>query len=157
MQIATRAGVGVGTLYRRAPRKETLLAAVVVDLLDDVSARAATIAVDSVDPWDTFNAFALDYLDIRQITCRVNHTLEEQFDSADGAAMARTQEAFSAMIQRLHDRDAIDDTVTAEELMVVLASKDHVDATQGLRPDPKRRRQATHRIIDSLRPRTSPC
>ncbi len=151
-QIAARAGVGVGTLYRRAPRKETLLAAVVVDLLDDVSARAATVADDSADPWDAFKAFALDYLEIRQITCRISHALEEEFDGAVGAAMVRTREAFSAMTGRLHDRDAIDDTVTAEELMVMLASIDPVDATLGLRPDSKRRQRATHRIIDSLRP-----
>ncbi|WP_265445673.1 TetR/AcrR family transcriptional regulator [Flexivirga meconopsidis] len=152
-QIAARAGVGVGTLYRRAPRKETLLAAVVVDLLDGVSASAATVADGSADAWEGFRAFVLDYLQIRQITCRINHTLEDEFDGAVGAAMARTREAFNAMTERLHDRGAIDSTLTAEELMVMLASIDPVDATLGLRPDAKRQQAATNRIIDSLRAR----
>lgn len=151
-QIAARAGVGVGTLYRRAPRKETLLAAVVVDLLDDVSARAATVAAGSGDAWAQLRAFALEYLEIRQITCRINHTLEEEFDGAVGAAMARTREAFGAMTARLHDRHAIDSTLTAEELMVMLASIDPVDSTLGLRPDNRVQQAATRRIIDSLRP-----
>ncbi|KYH45580.1 TetR/AcrR family transcriptional regulator [Branchiibius sp. NY16-3462-2] len=154
-QIAARAGVGVGTLYRRAPRKETLLAAVVVDLLDDVSARATLVADGSADAWGQFRTFALAYLEIRQITCRISHALEEEFNGAVGAAMARTREAFSAMTARLHDRGAIDSTLTAEELMVMLASIDPVDATLGLRPDTQRQQAATRRIIDSLRPHAS--
>jgi hypothetical protein len=70
--------------------------------------------------------------------------------------MARTREAFAAMTQRLHDCHAVDETLTAEELMVMLASIDPVDTTLGLPPDSQRRRRAIHRIIDSLRPRASP-
>lgn len=150
-QIAARAGVGVGTLYRRALRKETLLAAVVVDLLDEISARAATVAHDSSDSWESFKAFAMDYLTIRQVTCRISHTLEEEFDGAIGAAMGRAREAFTAMTERLHGCRAIDATVTAEELMVMLASIDPVDTTLGLRPDPRRRQRTAERIVDSLR------
>ncbi|YAL82253.1 TetR/AcrR family transcriptional regulator [Dermacoccaceae bacterium W4C1] len=152
-QIAARAGVGVGTLYRRVPRKETLLAAVVVDLLDEVSTRADAVATDPATAWEAFRAFALDYLDTRQVTCRINHALEAEFDGAVGGAMDRTRQAFSAMTDRLQEQSAIDATLTAEELMVLLASIDPVEATLGLRPDAARRQQAVLRIIDSLRPR----
>jgi AcrR family transcriptional regulator len=43
-QIASRAGVGVGTLYRRFPTKEDLLGAVTVDAMDRVRLLAEEVA-----------------------------------------------------------------------------------------------------------------
>ena len=48
-QIAARAGVGVGTLYRRFPNKEILLNAV-VDAARDQALRIARLVVDEVPP-----------------------------------------------------------------------------------------------------------
>ncbi len=151
-EIAARAGVGVGTLYRRALRKETLLAAVVVDLLDEVCGRAADVGQDG-EPWDAFVAFALDYLRIRQITCRVNHSLEAEFDGAISAAMQRTRAAFRGLTGRLHELGALDPTVTAEELMFLLASLDPADTTLGLAPSAAVRDRAILRVLEGLRPR----
>ena len=52
-EIACRAGVGVGTLYRRFPSKESLIHAIFERRLDDLQPvidRAFTVA----DPWDGF-------------------------------------------------------------------------------------------------------
>ncbi len=54
--IAHRAGVGVGTLYRRFPTKESLIEAVVSELLQEVLA-AATGALDNEPPATGFAAF----------------------------------------------------------------------------------------------------
>jgi hypothetical protein len=51
--------------------------------------------------------------------------------------MGRTRETFSAMTQWLHDHGAIDDSVTAEELMVMLAFIDPVDANPGATTRPE--------------------
>ncbi len=149
-QIAAKAGVGVGTLYRRAVRKEVLLAAVLVDLLDEVSAHATDVATRS--SWAAFKGFALEYIRIRQVTCKINHALEAEFDGAVAAAMGRTREAFGVLTDRLHDAGLMDSEVSAEDLMILLASVEVTETTLGLRPDTERRHRILDRILDSLRP-----
>jgi AcrR family transcriptional regulator len=51
--IAQAAGVGMGTLYRRFPTKETLVQAVLADLLARVLADLSVTAADE-DPWNAF-------------------------------------------------------------------------------------------------------
>jgi AcrR family transcriptional regulator len=153
VQIATAAGVGVGTLYRRADRKELLMAAVLVDLLDEVSAGATETATSA--SWAEFKDFAQEYLRIRQVTCKISHALESEFDGAVAAAMSRTREAFGALADRLHAAELLDTDVSAEDLMTVLASVEITETTLGLPPDDARRQRILDRILDSLRPATT--
>jgi AcrR family transcriptional regulator len=51
--IARRAGVGVGTVYRHFPTKEALIEALVVDSFEAIAAQARA-ALDVEDPWDAF-------------------------------------------------------------------------------------------------------
>ena len=55
-EIARRAGLGVGTLYRHFPTKEALFAAIVVDRMDQI-AEQARAAVDADDPVAAFFGF----------------------------------------------------------------------------------------------------
>ena len=48
--IARRAGVGIGTLYRHFPTRQALLEAVYVDEVEEMSAKANDL--DDLDPWD---------------------------------------------------------------------------------------------------------
>jgi AcrR family transcriptional regulator len=52
-EIACRAGVGVGTLYRRFPSKESLIHAIFERRLDDLQP-AIDRAFTTPDPWDGF-------------------------------------------------------------------------------------------------------
>lgn len=52
-EIARRAAVGVGTVYRHFPTKEALLEAMVIDSFDRIAA-AATAALELEDPWEAF-------------------------------------------------------------------------------------------------------
>lgn len=59
-EIAREAGVGVGTLYRRFPTKESLVAAIVEERFATMSATFATVASsDDLSPWDAFEACAV--------------------------------------------------------------------------------------------------
>ena len=55
-QIASRAGVGVGTVYRHFPTKDDLLEALIHERFDGL-AQAARDAMANPDPWDGFEGF----------------------------------------------------------------------------------------------------
>jgi AcrR family transcriptional regulator len=54
-EIARRAGVGIGTLYRHFPTRQALLEAVYVGEVEDLGRSAAEF--ESLPPWDGFVAF----------------------------------------------------------------------------------------------------
>jgi AcrR family transcriptional regulator len=63
--IAQRAGVGIGTLYRRFPDRSALLRAVVVDALTQTHQAAGRAAEENDDPFDALAAYLRTALDLR--------------------------------------------------------------------------------------------
>jgi len=53
--IARRAGVGVGTVYRHFPTKEALIEALVIDSFQAIAAQARA-ALEVEDPWEAFTS-----------------------------------------------------------------------------------------------------
>src|SRR4051812_4544447 len=53
--VARRAGVGVGTVYRHFPTKEALVAALALDLFER-ALEASRAALEIDDPWEAFTA-----------------------------------------------------------------------------------------------------
>ncbi len=54
-EIARRAGVGIGTLYRHFPNRQALLEAVYVNEVEEVCRSAGQL--DDADPWQALNAW----------------------------------------------------------------------------------------------------
>ena len=54
-EIARRAGVGIGTLYRHFPNRQALLEALYVNEVEEVCRSAAEL--DGGDPWEALNAW----------------------------------------------------------------------------------------------------
>jgi AcrR family transcriptional regulator len=54
-EIARRAGVGIGTLYRNFPNRQSLLEALYVDEVEEVCRSAAE--VDDADPWQALTTW----------------------------------------------------------------------------------------------------
>lgn len=54
-QIARRAGVGIGTLYRHFPNRQALLEALYINEVEGVCHSAAQL--DSADPWQALNGW----------------------------------------------------------------------------------------------------
>jgi AcrR family transcriptional regulator len=55
-EIARRAGVGIGTLYRNFPNRQALLEALYVDEVEDVCRVAAELH-DGADPWEALSSW----------------------------------------------------------------------------------------------------
>jgi AcrR family transcriptional regulator len=54
-EIARRAGVGIGTLYRHFPNRQALLEALYVNEVEELSRSAEQL--DGVDPWEALNSW----------------------------------------------------------------------------------------------------
>jgi AcrR family transcriptional regulator len=54
-EIARRAGVGIGTLYRHFPTRQALLEALYVDEVEDICRSAAEL--DDADPWEALSSW----------------------------------------------------------------------------------------------------
>jgi len=66
-EIARRAGVGIGTLYRHFPNRQALLEALYVNEVEEVCRSAAEL--DGSDPWEALNSWfeqLLGYLATKQ-------------------------------------------------------------------------------------------
>lgn len=63
-EIATHAGVGVGTVYRRFPDKDALIDALFEERIGEI-AQAAHRALEAQDPWKGFAAFLYEAVELQ--------------------------------------------------------------------------------------------
>ncbi|MGZ4200924.1 MAG: TetR/AcrR family transcriptional regulator [Thermoleophilaceae bacterium] len=59
-EIARRAGVGIGTLYRHFPNRQALLEALYVGEVEEMCRSAAVL--EDADPWEALTAWALGFI-----------------------------------------------------------------------------------------------
>ena len=124
-EIARRAGVGMGTLYRRYPTKEDLIRRVCVVSMERTT-REALAALEDPDPWSGFAGFmercteagvgGLSHLagafsvtdDVREIAERAREAMQALIDRASDEGPLRpglTAADVSALLQQLLPRD----------------------------------------------------
>jgi AcrR family transcriptional regulator len=152
-EIAARAEVGVGTVYRRFPDKELLIEALLEERLTEIAARAEQ-ALDADDPWDAL-VEVLDYMLSLQAADRGLREL--LLSSAHGReGISRVRERLAPIGDRLVERaqragrmrpDVRGSDIALVQMMIGAA----VDFTRPVEPDAWRRMLAI--VIDGLRAR----
>lgn len=103
--VARRAGVGIGTVYRRFPGKEDLVEALFAEEVDRLVARAER-ALEESDPWKAFVDFLVDCTEdmardhgLREVmlsgsyACGRLATLRDRFAPLGEEVVRRAQEA----------------------------------------------------------------
>lgn len=122
--VARRAGVGIGTLYRRFADREALLKAVVLDALELSRAsaeRALAAAEERGDGLDGLAAYMRDVLDTR-----VSAVIPQVLDRLDleDADLAPAREASATAVERLveaaHDDGSLPLEVTFADIGTLL-------------------------------------
>ena len=78
--VARRAGVGVGTVYRHFPTKEALIEALMVSAFETIAA-SAEAALEVEDPWEAFTSVLWQGAE----TMAADRALSEVFASIPGA------------------------------------------------------------------------
>jgi AcrR family transcriptional regulator len=115
--IARRAGVGIGTLYRRYPSKEALVRHLCLDGMRRLEAvtRAALERVDD-DPWEAFTGFMRDGLDAGAGS--LGATLAGTFAPTD-ELLSAARELYAAgqeLIERVKAAGALRADITQEDV-----------------------------------------
>ncbi|HEY5984770.1 MAG TPA: TetR family transcriptional regulator [Streptosporangiaceae bacterium] len=146
-EIAARAGVGPGTVYRHFPAKEALFQAVVTarveDLIDDARSRA-----DAADPGEAFFGF------LRRIAeeAAAKRDLPDAI-AISGSLQAALHAALDVLLRRAQDAGAVRADVRTPDLIVLfkaMLASIH-DGSAGA-PNPALRDRVFAVIADGLRP-----
>lgn len=148
-EIARRAGVGIGTFYRRLPSREVLLEAVLADTLAEILALAAN-ALEAPDPWAGFREFAAAFVELRAASCGLNEALggESGLDLDD--LLAELRDRIRRLVERAQSAGAMRPDVTWTDIPFVLASAMPGNHTIGLTPLPDQWRRTLEIVLSGL-------
>jgi AcrR family transcriptional regulator len=150
-EIARRASVGMGTLYRHFPAKEDLIDAVLEEAFDEF-VRAAEQALAEEDPWDGFRgflerAFALhvEHRGLKDILATRVH------GRARAEAMrTRMRPLLRRLIERAQEQGTLRADFKPEDMPLIFWSGGRVvEATSAVAPDFWRRYVGL--LLDGLR------
>ena len=117
-EIARRAGVGIGTLYRHFPTRDVLVQSVMQEELDALEARAAEL-LESDDPADALASWLREHLAAASV-CRglgasaMIKMLDHEDDALPCEAMRR---AGAALVARAQEAGAVRADVDIDDLM----------------------------------------
>jgi AcrR family transcriptional regulator len=141
-EIAQRAGVGVGTIYRNFPAKDDLLDAVLEDAIDGLVAILST-ALEVDDAWEGFRLYLEGTLDLHAR----NRGLKQIF-AARGIDRARRRMGplVVRLIARAQEQGTLRGDFKPEDLRLVFRSAGAV-----IEYDPGSRRRFVALLLDGLR------
>lgn len=152
-EIACRAGVGMGTLYRRFPTKDALIDAVFEEHLDHM-ARAAEQALAATDAWEALLEYLAYVVGLQAADRGLSEIVGANLRTEHLVGRARTR--LRPLVQRLIDRaqeaGRLRADVVYEDVSVLLWTTGRVvDATREVAPEFWRRYLAL--MVDGLRAR----
>jgi AcrR family transcriptional regulator len=119
--VAHRAGVGVGTVYRHFPTKEALIEALMVDSFELIAAHAL-VAREIEDPWEAFTSVLWRGAEVMA----ADRALSEVFASIPGAmttAMPTVEgltETMSAIMRRAQEAGALRDDALVDDIPMIM-------------------------------------
>ena len=149
-EIARRAGVGMGTLYRRFPTKQDLVQAVIEESLD-AFVIAAEEALAQSDPWMGFAGFVERVLELHVENRALREVLAgTEHGHARDAVRRRVRPLVRRLIERAHADGSLRRDFTPEDMPLVFMTGGRVlEAARGVAPDLWRRYLGL--LLDGLR------
>jgi len=120
-EIAERAGVGRGTLFRNFPSKEHLIAAIVVERMQDMIERGRA-ALASPDPGEALFEAIEQSAGIKQTDRALFDGLDDEWLANEEIHAAHTElmSVVDALVRRAQDAGAVREDVTAVDVMVMV-------------------------------------
>jgi AcrR family transcriptional regulator len=149
-EIAARAGVGKGTVYRCFPTKEHLVSAVLVERLRWYT-EAARAAAQRPDAWEAFADLLLDSAERQASDCTFSAGLAHESALPEVAqARAAMHEAMDSLMARAQAEGRMREGVTSLDVKVLFAGVAHMLRSDGNR-DPAAWRRYAELVANALR------
>lgn len=151
-QVARRAGVGVGTVFRHFPTKEELLAAVLAERMRRL-AEEADRAAESENPGAAFFALMTRMADVTSSKIDYTDALEaagHDVNSVLEPARRALPMAIGRVLTRAQAAGAVRADLTPEELLVLMVGLAH-SVRQAGADRPAAGRRAVEIVFDALR------
>ena len=149
-EIARRAGVGIGTVFRHFPTKEALLEAVFVGRLHRLAEHAAGLA-DAADPGAAFFDFFQRVVDHAATKNAIADALAEAgvaIPSESSTVGLELQRALAVLLERAQATGAVRADVGVAELKALLVG---ASRAVELTPEPGVRSRTLRVMLDGLR------
>jgi AcrR family transcriptional regulator len=120
-ELAERAGVGVGTVYRAFPDKDHVLSAVMAERFRWLTARIEA-AIEADDAWTAFTEVVWKGAALHAKDRAFHQCLPQALDLPEvSEARGRTLDAFKRLIERAQAAGALRADVVAEDIPMLLA------------------------------------
>jgi AcrR family transcriptional regulator len=148
--VARRAGVGLGTLYRRVPSLDALMAAILIDTIDEMT-ELAVRARAADDAWAGFAAFAEDFVQLRASSCGLHAALGGGGGPDVELRVERLRESVRELVRHVQDAGAIRDDIDWADVPFALATAIPADHTLGMAAPPDQWRRNLAIVLDGLR------
>jgi AcrR family transcriptional regulator len=150
--VASRAKVGVGTVYRHFPTKDALIEA----LADDYFARqaeAARAALEVDDPWEAFRGYVHEASDILGENRALAQVIRDRPEMMRDAALRAAEglgffDTIAALIDNAKEAGALRDDFRLEDIPLIMCSLGSLQTSHGAYSSWRRQRGI---LLDGLR------
>jgi AcrR family transcriptional regulator len=146
-EIARRADVGIGTLYRHFPNRQVLLEAVYVGGVEDVCRSAAELS--GADPWEALNGWferLIGYLATKRALAGELLNYLDKDASLFQVCRASLYEAGEPLLKRAQEAGAVREDVTITDVMQMVIGIGKIPTT-----DPAQLEHVLRVALDGLR------
>jgi len=151
-EIARRAGVGIGTLYRHFPNRQALLEALYVDEVEEVCRSAAQL--DDADPWEALNSWLERFVAYVATKRALAHELLNYLDHDAPLFQVCRASLFDAgepLLKRAQEAGVVRPDVSIAEVIQMVIGIAKIPAS-----DPRQNEHILRIALDGLRYRPEP-
>jgi AcrR family transcriptional regulator len=149
-EIARRAGVGIGTLYRHFPNRQALLEAVYLDEVEEVCRSAAELA--DAEPWEALNGWfesLIGYLATKRALAAELLNYMDMDASLFQVCRRSLYEAGEPLLKRAQEAGVVRDDVAIADVIQMMAGIGKIPTT-----DPAQLDHILRIALDGLRYRS---
>jgi len=145
-EVAERAGVGIGTLYRHFPARQALLEAVYVDEVEAMARAAAEL--EQLPPWDALSQWLHQYVGFAATKRALNEALMETDPNSSVLVTCRTAltGAGTALLERAQRAGVVRNDTSFTDVVRMVGAIAMVPTE-----DPEQKRRLLELALDGLR------
>ncbi|MBP2706951.1 TetR/AcrR family transcriptional regulator [Microbispora sp. RL4-1S] len=149
-EVAARAGVAIGTVFRHFPAKRDLLAAIMKDLRRRLIDKAEALIANGDPKTAFFDYFTYLVESSAKIGTVVNLLAEEGPSIEPGEQIMALTHAFGTLMDAAREAGAVRPDVRPDEVIALLTATTHGAMAAGWSDDLRRR--TVNLVLDGLRP-----